>query len=110
MNQAGLCVGWTTVDSESAAVELARALVEQGLAACVQIEGPIRSVYSWEGRICDDAEWRLMLKFSAERCDALHAKVLELHPYETPEWVVVRADAVDARYLAWAQGASAGEC
>ncbi|ADE54618.1 divalent-cation tolerance protein CutA [Coraliomargarita akajimensis] len=100
----GLCIGWTTIGSESAACELARELIACGLVACVQLEGPVRSMYKWDGRLCDEVEWRLMLKFAEAQSEAVEAKILHLHPYVTPEWVVVRADQVSLQYLNWVLG------
>jgi len=99
----GLCIGWTTVDSEKAAQRLALELVESGLAACVQIDPGVSSVYRWKGEVRCDAEWRLMIKFTADQTEELERLLYRDHPYETPEWVVVRADHVDPKYLKWAR-------
>lgn len=103
MEQA-LLIGWTTVGSEAAAEQLAQALVEAGLAACVQIEAGLVSHYQWEGKHCRESEWRLTVKFAAAKGEALEAYLMEAHPYETPEWVVLRAEAVAPAYLRWALG------
>ena len=97
-----LLIGWTTVDSETVAESLARGMVEQGLAACVQIEGPVQSVYRWKGAVQSDREWRLMVKFAAGQSERLSAFIKRNHPYDVPEWVVVRADQVAPDYLKWA--------
>jgi periplasmic divalent cation tolerance protein len=87
-------IGWTTVDSESAAQQLAHGLVESGLAGCVQITASVTSVYRWEGAVQSDAEWRLMLKFPESQTEAIAAYLDAQHPYDTPQWVVVRAEHV----------------
>ncbi len=97
-------VSWTTVDSEATAGALARGLVEAGLAACAQVDGPVRSVYRWKGRTREDPEWRIWLKCSGARLAALEARVRELHPYEQPQWVAVRADRVEPGYGRWIKG------
>ena len=99
-----LFIGWTTVGSEGAAEQLAKALVEAGLAACVQIESGVVSLYQWEGKHCRESEWRLMVKFAAAKGEALEAYLIGAHPYATPEWVVVRAEAVAPAYLRWVLG------
>lgn len=99
-----LSIGWTTVNSEKAAESLAREMIEQKLAACVQIDGPIQSIYKWEGIIQSEREWRLMIKFSSRQSEKLNVFIEDNHPYGEPEWVVLRADQVAPDYLKWAFG------
>ena len=99
-----LLIGWTTVDSEAAARRLANGLVESGLAACVQIDAGVESVYRWKGKVQSEREWRLMAKFAAARSTELLAYLEAQHPYDVPEWVVVRAEQVAPAYLKWALG------
>ena len=89
-----ILIGWTTVNSESAAQQLAHGLVGSGLAGCVQITAGVTSVYRWEGAVQSDAEWRLMVKFSESQAEAIAAYLDTQHPYETPQWVVARAEHV----------------
>lgn len=89
-----LLIGWTTVDSAVGAQQLARALLESGLAACVQITAGITSVYRWEGAVQADAEWRVTVHFFASQSTAIEAYLDAQHPYDTPQWVVVRAEYV----------------
>lgn len=96
----------TTLPTEEAAEILATQLVEEKLAACVQIAGPIESTYLWEGAIERAEEWYCHCKAPAEKRDALIARIKELHPYEIPEIVAVRADAVHPSYLEWARRSS----
>ena len=97
-----LMIGWTTVATKDAAHELAQAIVEKNLAACVHIEGPIIAVYHWQGRIQNDQEFRLMIKFPEKNEKALEKFIHDNHPYETPQWVTVKADSVAPEYLKWA--------
>lgn len=81
---------------------IARALVEERLAACVNWF-PIRSAYRWKGSVCLDDEHTLLIKVATERVEALRTRLRELHPYELPEIVVLEVDAarsLDA-YVAW---------
>ena len=65
----------TTVDSEEEGVRLGRSIVGARLAACVQIVGPIRSLYRWQGKVDDAREWQLLMKTTAERLAALEAHI-----------------------------------
>jgi periplasmic divalent cation tolerance protein len=101
-----MLIAWTTVSTRADADRLAAAIVERRLAACVQIEGPVRSVYRWKGRPEQADEFRLCLKFLASQSGELTSWVMANHPYETPEWVVVQADQVGEKYLSWARANS----
>ena len=101
-----LMIVWTTVASRVDAERIAGAAVSSGLAACVQIDGPVRSLYRWEGKLETSDEFRLTFKCMPGQLPALEKHVLETHPYDTPEWIVVEAAAVGEKYLSWA-GANA---
>ncbi len=103
-NTLTLLVGWTTLPSRDDAERLARTLVGEALAACAQVEGPIRSFYNWEGKANEDEEWRLTLKFTSANAVSLETRLHALHPYAVPQWLAVRADRVAPDYLAWASG------
>jgi periplasmic divalent cation tolerance protein len=90
----------TAPDAETGS-RLARALVEERLAACVNLVPGVRSIYRWEGRIQEDAEVLLIVKTRADRCDALGARVRALHPYALPEVLALAAAGGSAEYLAW---------
>ncbi|WP_086825577.1 divalent-cation tolerance protein CutA [Allokutzneria sp. NRRL B-24872] len=92
---------FTTLDSADAAEDLARSLVTEGLAACVQVVGPVRSVYRWQGEVCADQEWQLVIKTAEDRLDALTKHVHAHHSYEVPEVVAVPITDGSADYLAW---------
>jgi periplasmic divalent cation tolerance protein len=98
-----MLIAWTTLGRKEDAENLARAAIELHLAACVQIDGPITSVYRWSGQMECSEEYRLMFKFLADQHAALKAHVLSHHPYTMPEWIVVAAEHVDEKYLSWAR-------
>jgi periplasmic divalent cation tolerance protein len=96
----------TTVDGLDKARDLARAVLAERLAACVQIS-PIESLYVWEGKFHEEAEFRLEMKHRAEDYPALSALVRRLHPYQTPEILRIDVGAVDADYADWLTKSSA---
>jgi periplasmic divalent cation tolerance protein len=91
----------TTCDSEQQASELARALVEQRVAACVNILPGARSVYRWKDAIEDSAEWLLVIKSRRDLFPALRAAVEKLHTYEIPELIAIPLVEGSEPYLAW---------
>ena len=95
-------IAWTTVATRDDAERLARLAVDHRLAACAQVDGPVTSFYWWQGRMERCEEWRLTFKCVPERLAALETRVLNDHPYETPEWIVARAEHVGEKYLNWA--------
>ena len=97
----GVLVVLVTAPSAEAAAELARALVEARLAACGNVVAGLRSIYRWEGKVCDDAEALLILKTTRDRFEALRDEVLRRHPYQVPEVVALPVEAGSAGYLDW---------
>ena len=91
----------TTVGLKEVADRLARELVERRLAACVNIVGPIRSVYRWRGKIENEQEFLLLIKTTAERAGELRSAVKALHTYELPEYIEIAVNAGSEEYLAW---------
>lgn len=91
----------TTCADEASAVTLASALVERGLAACVTRLPGARSVYKWQGRVCEDAEVQLLIKTTSAREAALVAVIDELHPYEKPEVLTLSVAGGSTGYLQW---------
>ena len=96
-------IAWTTTETRADAETLARAAVEAGLAACAQVDGPVRSFFPWKGKIEDGEEFRITFKFSDENCKSLEKFILSNHPYENPEWVGVPLKMVAENYLHWIQ-------
>jgi len=95
----------TAPDSKVAA-ELARRLVEEGLAACVNLVPGVRSIYRWQGALQEDAEILLIAKTRAALVDALAARVRALHPYELPEVIALAVAAGSEPYLDWVRSAA----
>ncbi|MFQ5790412.1 MAG: divalent-cation tolerance protein CutA [Acidobacteriota bacterium] len=91
----------TTIGSEEEAAKLGGALVERRLAACVNVTAPVRSFYTWKGRLEDESERMLFIKTRADRYADLEAAVRELHPYEVPELIAVPIERGASPYLAW---------
>ena len=91
----------TTCGSIEEGRTIGRALVEKKLAACVNIVPQIESVYRWQGKVEDSTETMLLIKTGAEQLAALEARILALHSYETPEFLVLGVDAGSAGYLDW---------
>lgn len=98
---------FTTLPADADAATLARALVEERLAACVSTQPAIRSVYRWKGRIVEDAEQQIMIKTTADRVEPLGARLRELHPYEVPELLVLPVTGGGADYLQWVRACTA---
>ena len=90
-----------TVPSRDAGEQLAEALVGEALAACVNIVGPMRSIYRWQGEICRDDEHLLLIKTTSARYAALEARVRALHSYDNPEVVALSIERGAAAYLEW---------
>lgn len=96
------CVQVTvTAASREEADRIAEDAVERRLAACAQVQGPIASVYRWEGRLEHAAEWYCHLKTTRARAAALEARVRELHGYRNPEIIALPIVAGSAEYLRW---------
>ena len=98
--RATFAVVTTTVASAEEAKALARSLVEQRLAACVQIL-PAQSIYRWEGAIEDTSEWLLLCKIRAEDYASVEAALLAEHSYDTPEVIMTPIAGGSPTYLAW---------
>jgi periplasmic divalent cation tolerance protein len=91
----------TTTDAAVKAEALAAGAVEARLAACAQIEGPITSVYRWEGAIHTDPEWRVLYKTTRARFAELREHIVAAHDYDVPEIIATEIVDGSASYLAW---------
>lgn len=91
----------TTTGSEQEARRIAAVLIERRLAACVQVAGPIYSVYRWRGAIENAEEWHCLVKTAASHWDAVEAAIRERHSYEEPEILATPIAAGSAGYLRW---------
>jgi periplasmic divalent cation tolerance protein len=94
-----LCL--STCPDAATATRISRVLVEEQLAACVNRVPGIASTYRWQGKIHDDTEVLLLIKTTRECFDALHARLVELHPYELPELIALDIAGGHAAYLDW---------
>src|SRR5271169_4653092 len=90
-----------TTESEEQSVEIARTLVAERLAACVNIVGPIRSIYRWRDEVKDDREYLLIIKTRALLYMKVETRVRELHTYEVPEVLALNADRGSPPYIQW---------
>ena len=90
-----------TCPDEAVASRLAAGLVEEQLAACVNILPGIRSIYRWQGTVSDDSEVLMMIKSLASRFEELETWLLEHHPYDVPEVLALPVEKISADYLAW---------
>jgi periplasmic divalent cation tolerance protein len=96
-----LRVIFATTGSEESALTIARALVSERLAACVNIVGPVRSIYRWRDAVEDDREYLLVIKTRATLYMKVETRVRELHTYEVPEVLAVIADRGSPPYVKW---------
>jgi periplasmic divalent cation tolerance protein len=92
---------FVTVPSEEVAERIARALVEEKLAACVNRIPGVRSTYFWEGKVTVDDELLLVVKTRRARFEAVRARVRELHPYTVPEVIALPIVQGHEDYLRW---------
>src|SRR5262249_53438927 len=104
--RAGRFVALSTVGKAEDAERIARALVERGLAACVNVVPGVVSVYRWKGAVERDQELLLVIKTRGEGFPALRDALVELHPYELPELIAVPIAAGYEPYLEWLDASS----
>ncbi len=90
-----------TCGSEEEAVKISNALVEERLAACVNLISPVRSIYRWEEKIWDEKEWLLIIKTQKKRFQEIESKVKSLHSYSVPEIIAIPMIAGSSSYLDW---------
>ena len=93
----------TTSDDRSKLDEIAKTLVNENLAACVQINGPITSHYSWQGRIESSTEWSCLIKTKSSLWEAVEARIAELHNYQTPQILAIPVANVSKAYGEWVE-------
>jgi|SRR5437868_10196583 len=99
MNDASIV--FTTVGSKEEGRKIARALVESHAAACVNISGPIESVYWWQGKTETATEHLLIIKTMADAVDRVRDAIAQLHSYELPEIITLKIDDGSRAYLDW---------
>lgn len=99
---------FTTTARKQEAQQIAQTLVEERLAACVQILGPITSTYRWQGTIETSEEWLCLIKTRQELYAQLEASIRRVHPYEVPEILALPVVAGSPSYLAWLETETGG--
>ena len=97
------CVVLVTAPKLTVARKLARGILKNRLAACANLVSGVESHYWWEGKICRDAEILMVMKTSRAKLKVLEKFVLSVHPYDTPEFVVLPIDSGNRRYLKWVE-------
>lgn len=100
----GILVAWTTLPTREEADRLAAGAVDARLAACAQVEGPLRAHYIWEGRVHAEEEYRVTFKLAATQEAALRTWIHGRHPYAVPQWLATPATQVSPAYQAWVLG------
>lgn len=98
----------TTTDTPEKAQALAAGAVEARVAACAQVDGPVTSVYRWEGTVRTDQEWRVLYKTTAARYPDLEAHIRQAHDYDTPEIIATPVTHGSEAYLAWVAEETSG--
>ncbi len=96
-------IAWTTLPDRASADQLAAAAVSAHLASCAQVEGPISSHYLWDGVQEKTEEYRVVFKGMPAQIASLEAWVHARHPYQVPEWIVIKTEHVSEKYLSWAR-------
>jgi periplasmic divalent cation tolerance protein len=93
----------STFPADQDPIPLATALVDEHLAACVNVLPPMSSIYRWEGKVEQASEHQLVIKTRAERVEAVKARLASLHPYDVPEVLVLSIAGGADSYLQWIQ-------
>ena len=93
-------IGWTTVSTEQDAHDLCNQLFKESLIACAQVSQPIQSIYQWNGEVKTEKEVKVTLKFSAEKVEELTKTIVDIHPYDSPQWVYLEAESTP-KYADW---------
>ncbi len=99
----------TALPDAASAEALAATLLTERLAACVQVTGPVESRYWWQGKLEHTTEWLCLIKSTLEAVPRLLARIRELHPYDTPELIVLPVSDGDVDYLRWVRDSVRGE-
>ena len=102
-NPSKLLVVLTSLPNVEAAKALSRSLVEQNLAACVQITEGVHSIYRWEGKVCEEREVLLSAKTTESKWLEISAFIQKLHPYDLPEILAFSPDQYEEQYGKWVE-------
>ena len=101
-------VVWTTIGHTADGRDMATILVNERLAACVNVMSEMESTYRWKGQVETDHERQLVIKTTVARVAALRARLHELHDYDVPEFIVVPIAGGSEAYLNWIRESTAG--
>lgn len=91
----------STVALHENAISMARTLVQERLAACVNVAPAVESIYWWQDKVDHSMEYVLMIKTSESKITALRERLIALHPYEVPEFIVLSVESGSDAYLGW---------
>ncbi len=97
----GFIEAFVTIDNKNKALKIADELLNSKLAACVQIGGPVKSLYWWKGKKENSIEWTLTIKTRIEFLDRIEKSVKKMHPYEVPEIISRDIAGGSGDYLEW---------
>jgi periplasmic divalent cation tolerance protein len=98
-------IALTTCPNEAVAAEIAKVMVSEQLAACVNRISGVRSTYMWDGRLQDDSEVLLIIKTTRAQLPRLESRLVEVHPYELPELICLPVEGGSQAYLDWVSAA-----
>jgi periplasmic divalent cation tolerance protein len=101
MDASSVVIVLTTLPADADAAVLARQLIGERLAACVNALPVMTSIYRWEGAVQEEHERQLVIKTSAARLEALQARLHALHPYQVPEFIVLPTAGASRKYAQW---------
>jgi periplasmic divalent cation tolerance protein len=104
VNTSDLVFVYTTLPDEQSARQMAETLVRNRLAVCVNIHGPMTSVYEWQGALETGPEYAAFIKTGRKLAEAVIAAARAIHPYTVPCFLVLPIEAGNEDYLAWAHG------
>ncbi len=95
---------YSTFPDEASVGRVARTLVEKKLAACVNIHGPMTSIYEWQGALQSEKEFAAFIKTTRARAEAVISAARPLHPYTVPCFLILPIEGGNEDYLSWARG------
>ena len=101
MTKGEFVVVWTTLPADMDVARFGRTLVEERLAACVSVQGGVKSVYRWQDGVEEDEEQQVIVKTTMDRVGRLRERIRQLHPYEVPEVLVLSVADGSSDYLDW---------
>lgn len=102
------CIALCTCPNQATAVQIAQELTTAGLAACTNIIPDITSIYSWEGKLMEGTESMMVIKTRKDKLADLQQAILAIHPYQTPEFLVIPINRGERKYLTWMDGVLGG--